>query len=71
MTGVLLLLTLCNCLLLQSVAGIPLSDFYPFGVVAGDLELPPNDDGSTAPIALSIVLPFFASTHDTLFVSEN
>ena len=52
------------------VAGIPLANFYPFGSTNGDTALPPNDDGSSAPITLSMPFPFFDETRAMVFVSS-
>ena len=48
---------------------IPLENFYPFGAAASGSMLPPNDDGSSAPIFLNRPFPFFGSMHTSLFVS--
>lgn len=60
------LLLFCN----NNIAvGIPLEDFYSFGAAVGDTSLPPNDDGSSAPIMLTMSFPFFDEDHTSLFVS--
>ena len=51
------------------VTGIPLSNFYPFGSTNGDTALPANDDGSSAPITVSMPFRFFDETRVTVFVS--
>lgn len=51
------------------VIGIPLMSFYPFGNGTGDTALPRNDDGSSAPITLSMPYPFFDENRATVFVS--
>ena len=53
------------------VIGIPLMNFYPFGSTAGDTALPPNDDGSSVPIVLSMPYPFFDENRAMVFVSPN
>lgn len=49
--------------------GYPLDDFYPFGLAAGDGNLPANDDGSTNRIQISVPFPFFGSSYYSVFVS--
>ena len=53
------------------VIGVPLMNFYPFGSTAGDTALPSNDDGSSAPITLSMPYPFFDENRAMVFVSPN
>ena len=48
---------------------IPLSRFYPFGTVAGDLSLPRTLDGFSDPINLTVTFPFFDQNYDVVFVS--
>lgn len=55
--------------LITQVAAIPLEDFYNFGVLYGDEKLPPNDDGSSEEIELSVSFPFFDKDYRSLFVS--
>ena len=56
-------------LVISSCFSLPLSEFYPYGTSEGDLALPPNDDGSSGEISISILFPYFDSNHDSLFVS--
>ena len=50
----------------QLVNGIPLEGFYPFGNTTADLFLPPNRDGSS--IALSLTMPFRAFDEDHMLI---
>ena len=45
------------------------SAFYSFGVSAGDTQLPQEDDSSSAPINLTVPIPFFGRLERTLYVS--
>ena len=56
-------------ILLSVASAIELSAFYPFGSDEGDQLLPPNDDGSTHPLNLTVSFPFFGTDHGTMFVS--
>ncbi len=51
------------------VSAIPLADFYPFGSLTPDDNLPANDDGSTSEIPLTTPFPFFDENQDGVFVS--
>ena len=63
------LLAVCSSLWLQQQAlGIPLQDFYPFGIGTGDLSLEPGDDLALE-VALSSPFPFFGTSYASLFVS--
>ncbi|XP_038073810.1 sushi domain-containing protein 2-like isoform X2 [Patiria miniata] len=44
---------------------------FPFGAGEGDSFLPPNDDGSSGEIPITIPFPFFDHNHDSLFVNTN
>ena len=60
----------------QTVSGVSLSNFYTFGDAATaigetDLKLPRNDDGSSLPVSLSRVFPFFGTDHFTVYVSTS
>ena len=46
-----------------------LPNFYPFGKNEGDQVVPPNDDGSSEEVKISIQFPFFDQNHKSLFVS--
>jgi hypothetical protein len=53
-----LLLALCSSTRLQPVAGIPLSDFYPFGSAAGDFKLPRSLDGNSPGLPLNFTFSY-------------
>ncbi|CAC5404309.1 unnamed protein product [Mytilus coruscus] len=57
--------------LTDKVDGVLLSDFYPFGKENGDRRAPTNDDGSTEPIPVSSLFPFFNHQHASLIVNTN
>lgn len=57
------------CFAIGNIEGVPLSDFYPFGIETSDRRAPTNDDGSTAPIPVSSLFPLFNHQHDSLIVS--
>ena len=44
--------------------------FYCFGVSAGDIQLPKENNGSSAPIPLSIPYRFFGTYESTLYLSQ-
>lgn len=51
---------------------IPLtSDFFPFGVSNGDMELTMAIDGNSGPISLETPIVFFQEKYITSFVSFN
>ncbi len=52
----------------SSVDGLPLVQFYPFGV-AIDRRLSPNDDTSSVPIHLNTPFPYFDEDVNTVYVS--
>ena len=54
---------------ISSCLTVPLSDFYPYGVSEGDAVLPPNDDGNSGEIQISILFPYFDKNHGSLYVS--
>lgn len=56
---------------ITSCFSVPLSDFYPYGVSEGDNALPPNDDGSSGEIPISILYPYFDKNHHSLYVNTN
>lgn len=64
--------TIFYILLKDVVRSIPLDEFYPFGSgeLVNDAFLHPNDDGSSSPINLTSVFPFFDENHDTIYVSN-
>lgn len=57
-------------LLTEGVTGIPLNEFYPFGVEAGDAFVPATDDGSSPAITLPRPFYFFMQLYDTIYVSS-
>ncbi|XP_076071661.1 protein mesh-like [Mytilus galloprovincialis] len=59
------------CFTIGNIDGVPLSDFYPFGIETSDRKAPTNDDGSTAPIPVSSLFPLFNHQHDSLIVNTN
>ena len=61
-TGLLLELT-------AHVTAIPLNEFYPYGVEAGDTSVERTLDGSSPPIILPLELSFFGRSFNTIFVS--
>ena len=62
-TGLLLELT-------TTVTAIPLNEFYPYGVEAGDSLANRTLDGSS-PIILPLEFPFFGRSFSTIFVSQS
>ncbi len=63
---VLLIVGLCS----GGASAIALEEFYKFGAGSGDSSLPSNDDGSSAPISLSRVFPFYQRDHFSIIVSR-
>lgn len=53
------------------VISYPLSQFYPFGSIAADNNLPANDDGFTSSIPISVPFPFFGSSYSSVYVNNN
>ena len=47
---------------------VPLSDFLPYGIDAGDTGFPPNDDGSTS-FNLTHGFVFYNTKYKTVYVS--
>ena len=62
-TGLLLKLT-------AHVTAIPLNEFYPYGIEAGDSLANRTLDGSAPPIILPLEFPFFGKSFNTIFVSQ-
>ena len=63
-----LLIFVSHCSL---VSTIPFEDFYPHGLEASDEQfLLPNDDGSSLPINLQRIFPFFGRDHLVCYVSN-
>ena len=61
-----LLAVLLTC---SSVSAIPLDQFYPFGVGAGDIVLPRTDDQPSGFFTLSRVFPFYGVDNFVIVVS--
>ena len=60
-------------LLLSSLpygTAVPLSSFYSYGSAAGDIALPPTDDGSSPAITLPTPFNFFGTKYATIYVSQ-
>ena len=68
-SGVFLLVVVLCCG--SHISGVPLDDFYSYGLDAGDSRLPPNDDGSSPPVELSQPFLFFDREHTSLFVRHS
>ena len=62
-------ITVLLILYFNSVLRITVDDFAPYGPEHGDTRAPTNDDGSTPPISVSSLFPFFNHQHDSLIVS--
>lgn len=62
----LVLFAFCQFSILEALV---LPNFYPFGQSEGDQLIPPNDDGSSGTVPISIQFPFFDQYHNSLFVS--
>lgn len=60
---------LFSVMLSTTITGYPLSQFYPFGLSAGDSNLPSNDDRSTSSIHISVPFPFFGQSYSSIYVS--
>ncbi|XP_061173563.1 fibropellin-1-like [Saccostrea echinata] len=56
---------------LNICSGYSLSQFYSFGLAAGDSELPANDDNSTSRIPIVVSFPFFGSSYNSIYVNNN
>ena len=54
---------------LENVICISQDDFYAYGYKNGDTRAPTNDDGSTSPIPVGSLFPFFNRQHQSLIVS--
>ena len=53
----------------STTLAIPLEDFYPFGITAGDAAVGATLDGSSEQQTLDEPFLFFGSTYSTLYVS--
>ena len=65
------MLPLCLLLLFRGVIAVPLADFYPFGLEAGDSLLPRGDDDSSPPILLSQGFTVFGEHFEVAYVSSS
>ena len=67
------LVTAVLTLLLSSMmpygTAVPLSSFYSYGSAAGDIRLPPNDDGSSPSITLPALFNLYGTDYSTVYVS--
>uniref|UniRef100_K1QQQ6 Sushi, nidogen and EGF-like domain-containing protein 1 n=1 Tax=Magallana gigas TaxID=29159 RepID=K1QQQ6_MAGGI len=68
---IILIVALSDTSIVGPALGLTLKDLYPFGDQAGDEALSKNDDGSSPPIPISTLFPFFNHQHSKLFVSTN
>eukprot|EP00105_Crassostrea_gigas_P040178 XP_019924326.1 PREDICTED: sushi, nidogen and EGF-like domain-containing protein 1 [Crassostrea gigas] len=68
---IILIVALSDTAIVGPALGLTLKDLYPFGDQAGDEALSKNDDGSSPPIPISTLFPFFNHQHSKLFVSTN
>jgi hypothetical protein len=68
-----LVIAIFSLLLTRSAGNVPSTEFFPFGVENGDINLRPSnlDDGSSNQLQLSIAFPFFNFLHDSLWVNIN
>jgi len=62
-------ITFVLILYFNSVICITVRDFAPYGPKSNDTQASPNDDGSTPPILISSLFPFFNHQHNSLIVS--
>ena len=62
-------ITFVLMLYFNSVICITVKDFALYGSEHGDTQAPTNDDGSTSPIPVSSLFPFFNQQHNSLTVS--
>ena len=62
-------ITFVLMLYFNSVICITVDDFAHYGIEYGDTQAPTNDDGSTSPIPVSSLFPFFNQQHNSLIVS--
>ena len=59
------------CIALFGLAGcVRETEFYPFGVAAGDQELARADDESSAPLLLEKQFPYYDREESILYVSS-
>ena len=62
-----ILLALC-CF--SDVAGLPVSEFYPFGLAEGDQLLNRSDEDSSSVIELEVPFVLFGTARSSVFVSH-
>jgi hypothetical protein len=62
-------ITVLLILWFNGVLCITVDDFTDYGPAHGDTRAPTNDDGSTLPIPIRSLFPFFNHQHDSLIVS--
>lgn len=67
---IILIVALSDTVIVGPALGLTLKDLYPFGDQAGDDALSKNDDGSSPPIPILTLFPFFNHQHSKLFVSR-
>ena len=65
-----LLLLIISCTILCS-CGIPLDDFFPYGLEAGDSSVNKTLDGSSSVLILPFPFRFFDTLYSTLYVNNN
>ena len=56
---------------MQMLAAVPLTGFFPFGNSANDQIFPPNDDDSVGPISLPYIFPYFNNNHRQIYLANN
>ena len=64
-------ITILLILYFSSVICITVDNFLPYGPEHGDTRAPTNYDGSTPPIPISSLFPFFNHQHNSLIVNTN
>ena len=66
--GRLILLVIIIGIITDICYAVPLSDFLPYGIDAGDTGFPPNDDDSTS-FNLNHGFVFYNTEYKTVYVS--
>ncbi|XP_019854776.1 PREDICTED: protein mesh-like isoform X3 [Amphimedon queenslandica] len=65
-------MSILKIFLLFFLAGcVSSASLFPYGVSAGDSELPPNDDGSIGPLNFTYGFIFYGTTYTTFYVNTN
>ena len=59
-----------SSLFVPNARGIPLSDFYPYGLAAGDNSVGPTDDGSSGITTLRKFFPFYGKNFLKVMMPE-